>query len=95
MWENEGIDKKLLASEGAAERMGILMNEPMRCPKCQSAMEEGFVMDQTQGMALPSTWIEGPPEPSFWRGTKTSGKLAVKIRSYRCVQCGYLENYAR
>lgn len=58
-------------------------------------MEEGFVMDIGQGnYKRPSTWVEGQPEPSFWSGTKTQGKHQAQIRSFRCVKCGYLENYA-
>ena len=37
---------------------------------------------------------EGPPEKSFWTGTKTRGKKQVQVLTYRCSSCGYLESYA-
>jgi hypothetical protein len=57
-------------------------------------MEEGFILDKTHGGQLPSQWVEGEPEKSFWFGTKTSGKEILQIKSYRCDRCGYLESYA-
>ena len=41
-----------------------------------------------------STWISGPPEPSFWTGLKMKGKHQREIRTFRCVRCGFLESYA-
>jgi phage FluMu protein Com len=65
-----------------------------KCPKCQGAMEEGFIRDVTHGATLPSEWYEGTPEKSFWTGLKTSGRAHYEIRSFRCTRCGYLESYA-
>ncbi len=58
-------------------------------------MENGFIADNTYGGVFPSNWIEGDPEKSFWTGTKTSGKRKVKVETYRCLSCGYLESYAK
>jgi Domain of unknown function (DUF6487) len=66
----------------------------LKCPKCQSKMEEGFIADKTHGSVLVSKWVEGEPESSFWTVTKTHGKEQLEIRTYRCVGCGYLESYA-
>jgi hypothetical protein len=73
-----------------------MQEKELRCPKCHGAMEEGFIADQTYGgPVLVSTWVEGAPEKSYWRGTKTRGKEQVQILTYRCAGCGYLESYAR
>ncbi|MEA2694092.1 MAG: hypothetical protein QOJ16_3479 [Acidobacteriota bacterium] len=69
--------------------------QTVTCPKCRSEMEEGFVADNTSGAVLPSQWVEGEPEKSFWTRTKMRGKVQVQIRTYRCPQCGYLESYAK
>ena len=39
-------------------------------------------------------WIEGAPEKSFWIGIKTRGRRKLKIETWRCGRCGYLESYA-
>ena len=62
---------------------------PDTCPKCQGPMQEGFILSFTV-----SRWIAGSPEPSFWMGTKISGKQQHPIQSYRCTSCCYLESYA-
>ncbi len=67
----------------------------MRCPKCSAAMEEGFILDQTQEGARASEWIGDPAEKSFWLRVEKSGKAVYTIHSYRCVDCGFLESYAR
>jgi hypothetical protein len=57
-------------------------------------MGEGFIMDATHGAVLVARWVAGMPEPSFWSGTKVTGKEQRKIVTYRCPKCGYLESYA-
>lgn len=64
------------------------------CPKCQSAMTEGFVAGEKYGMPTVSSWIEGAPKKGWWGDVKTPGK-PVPIATWRCQRCGYLENYAR
>ncbi|HYD12351.1 MAG TPA: PF20097 family protein [Allosphingosinicella sp.] len=64
------------------------------CPKCQSAMVEGFVLDYTYGAYSVSGWMEGAPEKSFWTGIKLRGKKPVEIATWRCRSCGFLESYA-
>ena len=65
------------------------------CPKCQKKMEDGFIKDEGYGTVHASKWVEGPPEKSFWSGTKTSGRKQVQVVTYRCTSCGYLESYAK
>ncbi len=65
------------------------------CPKCGRSMEEGFLADESHGAVKPSRWVGGPPEKSFWQGTKTRGKPKFGVTTFRCSGCGYLESYAR
>lgn len=65
------------------------------CPKCQSAMEEGFISDHTQSHSITvSEWIEGAPPDQSWWGLKTGDKEKLRVMTFRCVRCGYLESYA-
>jgi len=64
------------------------------CPKCQHAMEPGFVLDNTYGARLQSNWIDGAPERSFWTGLKLKGHQQLPVTTHRCTHCGYLESYA-
>ncbi len=65
------------------------------CPKCQSSMQRGFVLDNTHGGARTvSSWVEGEPQKGFWVGVKLEGKEPIEIETWRCGRCGYLEQYA-
>ncbi len=66
------------------------------CPKCQSSMQEGYVVDHTHGGARTvSTWVEGEPKPSFWLGLTFQGTTPLAIESWRCTRCGFIEQYAK
>jgi len=65
----------------------------MKCPKCQSEMEEGVVADRGHYDAA---------EYPEW-GTKIEQKLIRPmskvinkkyVSTYRCKKCGFLESYA-
>ena len=58
-------------------------------------MEQGFVVDNKDGIRLVSQWAAGAPLKSFWVGTKLPDERLVPIGTYRCSACGYLELYAR
>ena len=64
------------------------------CPKCNSSMTEGFVIDQTYGATAVPGWIEGKPQRSVWTGVKVLGKPRFEIATWRCGRCGFLEHYA-
>ncbi|HEV7858099.1 MAG TPA: PF20097 family protein [Pyrinomonadaceae bacterium] len=66
----------------------------LTCSECDGEMEEGFILDSTHGALMVSRWLSGKPEPSWWQGTKTKGKKARIIETYRCVKCGLLKSYA-
>lgn len=64
------------------------------CPKCQSRMVEGFVVDNGYGARTVSSWVEGEPKRSIWVGVLLEGRKPVEIETYRCTSCGFLESYA-
>ena len=64
------------------------------CPKCQTTMDEGFVLDDTHGGTLQSKWAEGKPRTSFWLGVRVPRKDRHPVSTFRCPSCGYLESYA-
>jgi predicted nucleic-acid-binding Zn-ribbon protein len=78
--------------------MGVMSDqEPsLICPKCRSEMEVGFLADRGDGDAkYQSVWVRGVPEPGFLGLTpKVWGRAQIKVLTYRCTRCGYLESYA-
>ncbi len=65
-----------------------------KCPKCAGDMSNGFIVDSTYGANKVSTWHEGEPERSFFLNTKTHKSKMLKVKTFRCVECGFLESYA-
>lgn len=65
------------------------------CPKCNSPMEEGFILDSNHGERLVSHWVEGKPEKGFFWGIKVKGRRQLEVMAMRCTVCGFLESYAR
>ena len=67
-----------------------------RCPKCDGAMVQGFLVEyHAGGKRLVTTWVEGAPEKSFWRVTKVPADKCLPVGTFRCAACGFLESYAR
>lgn len=70
------------------------MEEYKQCPKCNGEMEEGYMHDSQ------NTWFDLITKKVQWvRGGKNLDKALntqskLPISTYRCKQCGYLENYA-
>jgi len=59
-------------------------------------MECGYILDYGHGnRRRQGTWIEGDPELTFFGGTRIYGKRQIKVQTFRCLSCGYLESYAR
>lgn len=71
------------------------MTTGITCPKCESEMTEGYVLDRgLEKLKLTSVWVEGEPEGSFWSGgLKTSNREVFRIQAFRCSKCYYLEFY--
>ncbi len=66
------------------------------CPKCATAMAQGFVIDKGMrgGSISAPEWADGTPTPSFWSGLSLHGRERHEVTTFRCPQCGYLESYA-
>jgi hypothetical protein len=62
------------------------------CPKCQGAMQQGFV-PEIAGGAVVSGWVKGAPKKNWLGAVKLPGIL-IPIATFRCEACGYLESYA-
>jgi predicted RNA-binding Zn-ribbon protein involved in translation (DUF1610 family) len=64
------------------------------CPKCNDKMELGFIVSRPpMGLAyMMPKWVAGEPIER-WRGIKMEAPL--RVTTYRCSNCGYLESYAR
>ena len=69
---------------GPAERL---------CLRCQGPLEPGFIADFRPNAMMPSEWVAGTPQPSFWTGTWTGDRL-FPIQAWRCGHCGHLEFWA-
>jgi DNA-directed RNA polymerase subunit RPC12/RpoP len=76
------------------------------CPKCQHKMEPGFIPELAyHGFVFQTHWVRGVPSPASWfqKPWNQLKKLAIrgdyqdflKVITYRCPDCGYLESYAR
>jgi len=50
------------------------MNATPKCLRCGTQMEEGFIPGERNKVVLVTIWVAGRPEPSFWKGTKITGK---------------------
>jgi hypothetical protein len=56
-------------------------------------MDEGFMLDHTHGGYGEPTFILGPMRKKWW-GIQTKGQSKLKVITYRCVRCGFLESFA-
>jgi hypothetical protein len=66
-----------------------------QCSKCNSDMEEGFLIEKGDGGILSSeTWVAGEPVKSFFGGLNLKGKVVYDVKTFRCLACGYLDSYA-
>ena len=58
-------------------------------------MIRGFTLDIGYGTNMMARWIEGDPDPKWWRGgVDVSGRDCRSVVSYRCAECGLLRSYA-
>ena len=71
--------------------------ENVQCSRCGAGTEEGFIADHGHASVLPSVWVAGAPESSFWTGSagaKVSGKVRRRVQTFRCTACGHLASFA-
>lgn len=71
------------------------------CPKCQSVMEPGFVIDRGDGnLPRMARWARGGTHPRSFLGltwnqvSQSQARDALDILTLRCTVCGFLESYA-
>lgn len=65
-----------------------MVDEVKKCPKCGGEMEVGELRDN---MFMNSVAQEWAPDASGYLSDDAGG---IMIISFRCIDCGYLENYA-
>lgn len=71
------------------------MDMSHRCSKCDSDMEEGFLLEKGDlGVLSVEAWVMGKPEKSLFSGLSLKGKQVYDVKTFRCTGCGYLESYA-
>ena len=64
------------------------------CSKCNGEMQEGLVVDLNYAGVLQSMWVEDQADTNAAPGT-TGSKRKIKTITYRCLNCGYLDSYAK
>jgi ribosomal protein S27AE len=65
------------------------------CPKCSKTMEQGLLADHSHyGLPVRQTWIAGEPRKGMLGGEKMPKGREIKITTWMCGSCGYLESYA-
>jgi len=65
------------------------------CAACRVPLQRGFMLDLGYNdQARAAEWVEGAPQPSFWRGLQLDGRLRLPVQSWRCPACGLLAQYA-
>lgn len=60
-------------------------------------MEEGHQLDHGHARLLASKWVKGPADwTGFenWKGNALKKHDVYRITSYRCPDCGMLQNFA-
>lgn len=61
-----------------------------KCPKCGGEFEEGVIVDKNYVVEQQQTWA-AKIRLAGWAGKENE----VKVKTYRCKNCGYLESYAK
>jgi Zn ribbon nucleic-acid-binding protein len=93
-------DARHKKGQGESTPTGTNITAPLadlKCPKCQNQMELGFLLEN-QGYTANQTdtkWVQGPVIKMHFPFTDIETKVQRRVEAYRCVNCGYLELYAR
>jgi hypothetical protein len=77
-----------------AARAHVSQQQSSLCPKCNSPMEQGYVVDMSHAARFVSSWARGAPQQSWILNTRLP-KETLPIGAFRCSSCGYVESYAR
>lgn len=67
----------------------------LNCSKCSGQMQEGLIVDLNYKGAIPSMWVEDQGGTNTASGTGDNNKRKVKTITYRCLNCGFLDSYAK
>jgi hypothetical protein len=57
-------------------------------------LEGGFLLEHNSSMNAQVSWVEGPPEKSFWSGLKLGGRRRLQVYAWRCPRCAQVRLYA-
>ena len=63
----------------------MLRQRKPQCPKCEHAMEEGFIPDIAYGAVLLGSWAEGTPEKGWTGSVKMKGRRKLHLLPFRTV----------
>jgi len=70
-----------------------IMDKEKICPKCKGKMKAGVIADNRWSNSGDHGWRD-PADKGIIDGIFGSVDMYT-ITSYRCLECGFLENYAR
>ncbi len=67
-----------------------MSNTSLTCPRCRARLEKGFTLDQNGAHRRESTfWASG----DYWSFMLGQEKV-LPIETWRCPECGMLQNFA-
>ena len=73
-------------------------DDGIKCSKCKSRMEAGFVPDFAHGTVLLPKWRSGPPKHTtflgIYSGIRVKREEGLAITAWRCPRCALVEFYA-
>jgi hypothetical protein len=64
------------------------------CVRCDTEMEQGFLVDHGYAMIFPAAWGAGVPKWSRWSGLKLARKDKIPVGAFRCPTCNRIELFA-
>ena len=68
-----------------------MLDLDLKCLRCNSAMERGYLPDRGHADSMKiAEWVSDAPEQRWW-GLRTTGHQQIPLSAYRCSQCGYVE----
>jgi DNA-directed RNA polymerase subunit RPC12/RpoP len=67
------------------------VSKKYHCPKCNTEMETGSLVEGAHGSADAGRWQAGTPKKFFGSSLPAT---SLEIVTYRCPDCGLLESYA-
>jgi hypothetical protein len=64
------------------------------CTDCQRRMEGGYLLDNAQSTQEALSWVEGPPEKTFWGSMRLKGRRKLTVYAWRCPGCAQVRLFA-